>query len=200
MWLLGRLCPDFKTIADFRRDNGEGICNARRQFIVLCRQLNLFAQAVVAINGSKFKAVNAHDRIFTRGKLEKRIQEIDRCIESYLIEMDTADRQPADITEARTTRLKEKMATLKTRMEQLKEIQAQLDQSPTGQISLTDPDARAMATSTSRGLVGYNVQTAIDTQHHLIVAHEVTNIGSDRRQVPYPARWSACTPSAVCNR
>ena len=134
MWLLGRLSPDFKTIADFRRDNGEGIRNACRQFVVLCRQLNLFAQAVVAIDGSKFKAVNAHDRNFTRGKLEKRMQEIDRCIERYLTAMDTADRQPAEIAEARTTRLKEKMATLKARMEQLKEIQAQLNQSPTGQI------------------------------------------------------------------
>lgn len=196
MWLLGRLSPDFKTIADFRRDNGEGIRNACRQFIVLCRQLNLFAQAIVAIDGSKFKAVNAHDRNFTRGKLEKRIQEIDRCIERYLTEMDTADRQPADIAEARTTRLKEKMATLTARLVQLKEIQAQLDQSPTGQISLTDPDARAMATSTSRGLVGYNVQTAVDTQHHLIVAHEVTNIGSDRRQLAKMARQAKAAIAA----
>jgi len=196
MWLLGRLFPDFKTIADFRRDNSEGIRNACRQFIVLCRQLNLFAQAVVAIDGSKFKAVNAHDRNFTRGKLEKRMQEIDRCIERYLTAMDTADRQPADIAGARTTRLKEKMATLKVRMEQLKEIQAQLDQSPTGQISLTDPDARAMATSTSRGLVGYNVQTAVDTQHHLIVAHGVTNIGSDRRQLAKMARQAKVAMAA----
>lgn len=188
MWLLGRLSPDFKTIADFRRDNGAGIRNVCRQFILLCRQLNLFTHAVVAIDGSKFKAVNAHDRNFTRGKLEKRMQEIDRCIERYLTEMDTADRQPAEIAEARTTRLKEKMATLKTRMEQLKEIQSQLDQSPTGQISFTDPDARAMATSTSRGLVGYNIQTAVDTQHHLIVAHKVTNMGSDRRQLAKMAR------------
>jgi transposase len=196
MWLLGRLSPDFKTIADFRRDNSEGIRNVCRQFVVLCRQLNLFAQAVVAIDGSKFKAVNAHDRNFTRGKLEKRMQEIDRCIERYLTAMDTADRQPADIAEARTTRLKEKMATLKIRMEQLKEIQAQLEQSPTGQISLTDPDARAMATSTSRGLVGYNVQTAVDTQHHLIVAHEVTNIGSDRRQLSKMARQAKVAMAA----
>lgn len=196
MWLLGRLFPDFKTIADFRRDNGKGIRNACGQFVALCRQLNLFAQAVVAIDGSKFKAVNAHDRNFTRGKLEKRMQEIDRCIERYLTEMDTADRQPAEIAEARTTRLKEKMATLKARMEQLKEIQSQLDQSPTRQISLTDPDARAMATSTSRGLVGYNVQTAVDTQHHLIVAHEVTNIGSDRRMLAKMARQAKVAMAA----
>ncbi|GGX78717.1 hypothetical protein GCM10011290_02640 [Vogesella alkaliphila] len=141
MWLLGWLSPDFKTIADFRRDNGTGIRNVCRQFVVLCRELNLFTQAVVAIDGSKFKAVNAHDRNFTRGKLEKRMQEIDHCIERYLSEMETADRQPAEIAEARTTRLKQKMATLKARLEKLKHLQAQLEQEPSGQISLTDPDA-----------------------------------------------------------
>jgi len=183
MWLIGRLSPDFKTIADFRRDNGPGIRNVCRQFVVLCRQLNLFTQAIVAIDGSKFKAVNAHDRNFTRAKLEKRLKQIDQCIERYLHAMDTADRQEPEVAEARTTRLKEKMATLKAQMEKLKQIQTQLEQAPTGQISLTDPDARAMATSTSRGLVGYNVQAAVETQHHLIVAHEVTNVGSDRRQL-----------------
>lgn len=183
MWLTGRLAPDFKTIADFRRDNGAGIRGACRQFVVLCRQLDLFANAVVAIDGSKFKAVNAHDRNFTQGKLEKRLAEIDRCIERYLAAMDTADRQAPEVAEARTSRLKEKIATLKGQMERLKQLQSQIEQEPSGQISLTDPDARAMATSTSRGLVGYNVQTAVDTTHHLIVAHEVSNVGSDRRQL-----------------
>ncbi|MEC5205920.1 transposase [Vogesella perlucida] len=183
MWLLGRLAPDFKTIADFRRDNGTGIRNVCRQFVVLCRELNLFSHAVVAIDGSKFKAVNAHDRNFTRGKLEKRMQEIDHCIARYLSALETADRQPAEIAEARTARIQQKMATLKKSMERLKQIQAQLEQEPSAQVSLTDPDARAMATSTSRGLVGYNVQTAVDTRHHLIVTHEVTNSGSDRSQL-----------------
>lgn len=188
MWLTGRLSPDFKTIADFRRDNGQGIRNVCRQFVVLCRQLNLFAQAIVAIDGSKFKAVNAHDRNFTRGKLEKRIQQIDHCIERYLTALDTADRQQPNVAEARTARLKEKMETLKSQMENLKQLQTQLEHTPAGQISLTDPDARAMATSTSRGLVGYNVQTAVDTKYHLIVAHEVTNIGSDRSQLAKMAK------------
>ena len=183
MWLLGRLAPDFKTIADFRRDNGTGIRNVCRQFVILCRELKLFTHAVVAIDGSKFKAVNAHDRNFTRGKLEKRMQEIDHCIARYLSALETADRQPAEIAEARTARIQQKMATLKKSMERLQQIQAQLEQEPSAQISLTDPDARAMATSTSRGLVGYNVQTAVDTRHHLIVTHEVTNSGSDRSQL-----------------
>lgn len=196
MWLTGRLSPDFKTIADFRRDNGQGIRNVCRQFVVLCRQLNLFAQAIVAIDGSKFKAVNAHDRNFTRGKLEKRMQQIDHCIERYLTALDTADRQQPDVAEARTARLKEKMETLKSQMENLKQLQTQLEHTPAGQISLTDPDARAMATSTSRGLVGYNVQTAVDTRHHLIVAHEVTNIGSDRSQLAKMAKQAKAAMEA----
>ena len=188
MWLTERLMPDFKTIADFRRDNGTAIRNTCRQFVELCRQLQLFSHAVVAIDGSKFKAVNAHDRNFTRGKLEKRMQQIDQCIERYMTALDTADRQIPDIAEARTSRLQEKMATLKSQMARLKEIQAELEHSPSGQVSLTDPDARAMATSNSRGLVGYNVQTAVDAEHHLIVAHEVTNIGTDRRQLSNMAK------------
>lgn len=197
MWLTGRLAPDFKTIADFRRDNGSGIRNACRQFVVLCRELGLFANAVVAIDGSKFKAVNAHDRNFTRGKVEKRLAQIDQCIARYLSALDTADRQAPDIAEARTARLKEKIETMKLQMGKLKQIQEQLGQEPTGQVSLTDPDARAMATSTSRGLVGYNVQTAVDTTHHLIVAHEVTNIGTDRRQLARMARQAKAAMEAT---
>lgn len=126
MWLTGKLAPDFKTIADFRRSNGEAIRNVCRQFVMLCRRLNLFAQAVVAIDGSKFKAVNAHDRNFTHGKLEKRMQQIDQCIERYLVAMDTADRQQSDVTEMKTARLKEKLATLKKDMAELREIEVQL--------------------------------------------------------------------------
>lgn len=183
MWLTERLTPDFKTIADFRRDNGAAFRNVCRQFVDLCRQLNLFSNAVVAIDGSKFKAVNAHDRNFTHDKLDKRMRQIDECVERYLKAMDTADRQAPDIAEARTTRLNEKIATLKSQMVRMKAIQEQLEAAPGGQVSLTDPDARAMATSNSRGLVGYNVQTAVEPEHHLIVAHEVTNTGIDRRQL-----------------
>src|SRR5258708_3818918 len=183
MWLTQRLTPDFKTIADFRHDNGKAIRNVCRQFVGLCRRLELFSSAVVAIDGSKFKAVNAHDRNFTHAKLEKRMHQIDECIARYLTAMDTADRQAPDIAEARTTRLKEKIVTLKSQMSRLKEVQVRLENSPTGQVSLTDPDARAMATSNSRGLVGYNVQTAVEPAHHLIVAHEVTNTGIDRHQL-----------------
>lgn len=188
MWLTGRLSPDFKTIADFRKDNGPAIRNVCREFVVLCRRLNLFSQAIVAIDGSKFKAVNAHDRNFTHGKVDKRLREIEHSIDRYLAAVETADRNPSDITETKTTRLRDKIVTLKTQMAGLQQIKAKLDETPAGQISLTDPDARAMATSTSRGLVGYNVQTAVEVKHHLIVAHEVTNIGTDRRQLAKMAR------------
>jgi transposase len=188
MWLVGKLAPDFKTIADFRRDNGEAIRNVCREFTLLCRKLDLFSQVIVAIDGSKFKAVNAHDRNFTRAKLDKRMQQIDQCIERYLAEMDTADRQQSDVTEMRASRLREKIATLKKDMAELREIEVRLHESPSGRVSLTDPDARAMATSTSRGLVGYNVQSAVDVKHHLIVAHEVTNSGSDRQQLSRMAK------------
>lgn len=181
MWLTGRLAPDFKTIADFRRDNGPAICRVCREFVVLCRNLKLFSDATVAIDGSKFKAVNAHDRNFTKGKLDKRLKQIDESIQRYLTALDTADRNSSDVTEIKTARIKEKIETLKRQMVGLKHIEEQLEN--TTQVSLTDPDARAMATSNSRGLVGYNVQTAVETKHHLIVAHEVTNGVSDRRQL-----------------
>ncbi|WP_310447721.1 IS1182 family transposase [Thiobacillus sp.] len=187
MWLIGKLSPDFKTIADFRHDNGQAIRNVCREFILLCRRLDLFTQAIVAIDGSKFKAVNAHDRNFTRAKVDKRVKEIERSIDEYLVAIETADRNPSEVTETKTAHLNRKIETLKREMRDLKGMQAQLEASG-GQVSLTDPDARAMATSTSRGLVGYNVQTAVETEHHLIVAHEVTNVGSDRRQLAKMAK------------
>ncbi|KFB66215.1 IS1182 family transposase [Candidatus Accumulibacter vicinus] len=187
MWLTGKLAPDFKTIADFRHDNGQAIRNVCREFVLLCRRLNLFTQAIVAIDGSKFKAVNAHDRNFTCAKVDKRVKEIERSIDEYLVAIETADRNPSEVTETKTAHLHRKIETLKREMRDLKGMQAQLEASG-GQVSLTDPDARAMATSTSRGLVGYNVQTAVETEHHLIVAHEVTNVGSDRRQLAKMAK------------
>ena len=165
MWLTGKLAPDFKTIADFRHDNGQAIRNVCREFILLCRRLDLFTQAIVAIDGSKFKAVNAHDRNFTRAKLDKRVKEIERSIDDYLTAIETADRNPSEVTETKTAHLNRKIETLKREMRDLKGMQVQLEASG-GQVSLTDPDARAMATSSSRGLVGYNVQSAVEAEHH----------------------------------
>jgi transposase len=189
MWLTGRLTPDFKTIANFRKDNGPAIRAACRQFIVLCRQLNLFSEAVVAVDGSRFKAVNNRDRNYTSAKVQKRMEHIEASINRYLSALDTADQEDAATTPGKPGKLKEKIAALKKRMEQLKEIDALVQAAPDKQISLTDPDARSMATSgRGTGVVGYNVQTVVDAQHHLIVAHEVTNVGNDRDQLTTMAK------------
>lgn len=185
MWLIGRLVPDHKTIADFRRDNGEAIRQVCGRFVLLCRQMGLLAGTSVAIDGSKFKAVNNRDRNFTKAKLERRRQQIEESVARYLAQLDTADRQePTDVLVAKTDRLKEKITRLEQEMERLDGLEAQMLASPDRQISLTDPDARSMSSSgRGTGVVGYNVQSAVDTEHHLIVAHEVTNIGTDRAQL-----------------
>jgi transposase len=184
MWLTGRLAPDFKTIADFRRDNGTGIRNVCRRFVQLCRELRLFSQAIVAIDSSKFKAVNSRDRNFTPSKIDKRQQQIEQSIERYLAALETADRtQPAEV-EAKTERLREKIKTLRAQMRRMDAMRQELKRQPDGQLSQTDADARSMISQAKgTGMVGYNVQAAVDTKHHLIVAHEVTNVGSDRAQL-----------------
>ncbi len=181
MWLTGRLRPDFKTIANFRKDAIRNVC---RQFVVLCQKLELFAQAVVAIDGSKFKAVNNRDRNFTNAKVKRRLEQIEESIARYLSQLDTADRHEGAVAEAKAGRLKDKIAILKQQMQGLKAMELRLRDAPDQQISLTDPDARSMATSgRGTGIVGYNVQTAVDAKNHLIVAHEVTNVGNDRGQL-----------------
>jgi len=187
MWLVGRLTPDFKTIANFRKDNGKAIQSVCRQFVVLCQQLGLFSEALVAIDGSKFKAVNNRDRNFTSAKLQRRMEEIESSINRYLTALDTADRQEPAVAKAKSERLQDKIAALKEQMKALKDIEVELNKTPDKQISLTDPDARSMKTR-GTGIVGYNVQTAVDTKHHLIVAHEVTNVGIDRDQLTSMAK------------
>jgi transposase len=184
MWLTGRLAPDFKTIANFRRDNGPAIRAVCAQFVVLCRQLHLFSRAVIAIDGSKFKAVNTRDKNFTVAKVAKRIEQVDANIVRYLAALDRADREESDVTEAKTPRIKDKITGLRRQMQALRQMQQTVQDAPDHQVSLTDPDARSMATSgRGSGMVGYNVQTAVDAEHHLIVAHEVTNQGHDRNQL-----------------
>jgi len=185
MWLTGRLVPDHKTIANFRKDNGPAIAKVCAQFVALCRQLNLFADASVAIDGSKFKAVNTRDKNFTRGKVKRRMDQIEESVGRYLHQLDSADRQePSRARTMTRERLNSKIETLKDEMHRLQKLEAQMLATPGQQISLTDPDARSMATSgRGSGMVAYNVQSAVDTTHHLIVAHEVTNSGSDRSQL-----------------
>ena len=185
MWLTGRLAPDFKTIADFRRDNGAGIRNVCRRFVVLCRDLKLFAQGVVAIDGSKFKAVNSRDRNFTPAKIDKRKEQIEESIQRYMSALDTADRTlPLLEFGPRYAHLTDKIKTLREQMRRMDQMKERLKAEPGEQLSLTDPDARSMMSQAKgTGLVGYNVQTAVDAKHHLIVAHEVTNVGHDRAQL-----------------
>jgi transposase len=185
MWLTGRLVPDHKTIADFRKDSGPAIRRTCAQFVTLCRQLGLLAKASVAIDGSKFKAVNNRDRNFTAAKMKRRMAQIEESVSRYLHQLDSADRQEPSLALAmRTKRLEEKIAKLKDEMQRLQSLDAQRQASPDQQISLTDPDARSMATSgRGSGVVGYNVQAAVDTEHHLIAAHAVTNVGNDRSQL-----------------
>ena len=190
MWLTGRLVPDHKTIADFRKDNGPAIRDVCARFVALCRQLDLFAEASVAIDGSKFNAVNARDKNFTRAKMKRRLEQIEESVERYLHQLDSADRQePSLARTTQTVRLKDKIATLKEEMRRLEQLEARMLAAPDQQISLTDPAARSMATSgRGSGMVGYNVQAAVDIKHHLIVAHEVTNVGSDRSQLSAMAK------------
>jgi seryl-tRNA synthetase len=183
MWLTGRLIPDFKTIANYRKDNSKAIRGVCRQFVVLCQQLGLFGENL----GSKFKAVNNRDRNFTSAKLKRRMEEIESSINRYLTALDEADRQKKPIAQPKAARLQEKIDKLKAQMKELLVIETQLNESPDKQVSLTDQDARSMMTR-GTGIVGYNVQTAVDTQHHLIVAHEVTNVGSDRDQLSSMAK------------
>ena len=185
MWLTGRLVPDHKTIADFRKDNGPAIRKVCARFIALCRRLDLLAEACVAIDGAKFKAVNTRDKNFTRAKMQRRLEQIEESVERYLHQLDSADRQePSLARTAKTARLKDKIATLKEEMQRLAKLEVRMLATPDQQISLTDPDARSMATSgRGSGMVGYNAQAAVDTRHHLIVAHEVTNVGTDRAQL-----------------
>jgi transposase len=184
MWLTGRLAPDFKTLADFRKDNGEAIRLVCREFVVLCRKFNLFSKAFVAIDGAKFKAVNTRDKNFTKAKLKRRLQQIDESIERYLSQIDSADRQDHAVATDKKQRLTDKISALEEEMDRLKKLEVRLLAEPDQQLSLTDPDARSMATSgRGSGMVGYNVQAAVDAEHHLIVAHDVTQDGHDRHQL-----------------
>src|ERR1700726_877456 len=184
VWLTGQLAPDFKTIADFRKDNGKAIREVCRTFVELCRELDLLSVASVAIDGSKFKAVNARDKNFTKAKMKRRLERIEESIERYMAQLETADRRGDAVPEAKVVRLKDKIVKLKEEVARLSTINAEMMKSEDKQISLTDQDARSMATSgKDTGIVGYNVQAAVDTRNHLIVAHEVTNVGTDRHQL-----------------
>jgi len=181
MWLMRKLRPDFKTIADFRKENRKSFKGIFRQFVLVCKRMDLLGGELVAVDGSKFKAVNSGQKNFSQKKLEKRLKEIDKKVERYLDEMDRADREESQ-NKITAEELKEKIEQLKERKGRYEELLKELKTSGERQISLTDPDSRVMAL-TPKGEVSYNVQTAVDSKHHLIVEQDVTNEGLDNHQL-----------------
>ena len=180
------------------KDSGRAIRQVCARFVSLCRTLGLLTQASVAIDGSKFRAVNNRDRNFTRAKMERRMAQIEESVARYLQQLDSADRQePSEALKAKTSHLKEKIAKLKEQMQRLAKLRVRMLAAPDQQISLTDPDARSMETSgRGSGVVGYNVQVAVDTAHHLIITHEVTNVGTDRSQLAHVSKETKATLGA----
>jgi hypothetical protein len=159
MWLTCRLVPDHKTIADFRKDNGPAIKQVCVQFVELCRQMGLLTTASVAIDGSKFKAVNTRDKNFTRGKVQRRRAQLETSVARYLAQLDTADLQePSEELAAKTAHLKEKLVKLESEMQRLAVMERLMLASPDQQISLTDPDSRSMATSGGHSLDIFDIQ------------------------------------------
>jgi transposase len=184
MWLVERLSPDFKTIADFSKDNGKGIKNACLQFVELCRQMNMFGDSVFAIDGSKFKAVNNKSKNYTPKKVQFHIERVEKSIQQYLSQMDT---QYNDYKGNSDKVSASKLTWLKQRLVELKALEKKVNDHPDKQISQTGPDSRLMKTHHMDRQVCYNVQTAVDTKHHLIISHDVTNT-PDRGQLTSVAR------------
>ena len=183
IWLTGRLMPDHKTIGEFRRNNRKAIRRVCAEFVGICRELKLFEQVIVAIDGSKFKAVNSRDKNFTRKSIKRRMKRLQEHIDRYLTILDEADKREPEEHKYTAEELAEKIASMKEQMGRLQVIEEQVQAHPDKQVSLTDPDARSMAKAGGGSTVGYNVQTAVDSESHLIVAHEVTNATTDRSQL-----------------
>ena len=171
IWLTGRLMPCFKSIADFRKDNRKAIRQVCVEFVGLCRELKLFSATLVAIDGSKFKAVNSRDKNFTRNGVKRRLKKTQANIDRYLAKLDQADQEEPEIREVTAKELKKKIASMEAKMEELQGYQAEVEAHPDKQVSLTDPDSRSMIKAGGGSSVGYNVQTAVDSKHHLIAAH-----------------------------
>jgi len=183
IWLTGRLMPCFKSIAAFRKDNRQAIRRVCLEFVGVCRELELFSATLVAIDGSKFKAVNSRDKNFTRRSVKLRIKKTQANIDRYLAKLDTADKEEPEIAEVTATELKQKITSMEAKMDELQGYEAEVEAHPDKQVSVTDPDSRSMKKAGGGSTVGYNVQTAVDSKHHLIAAHEVTNATSDRSQL-----------------
>ena len=185
MWLLGRLAPDHKTIADFRKENGVALREVCVRFVTLCRTMGLLNGGVVVIDGSKFKAVNNRDRNFTHAKMSRRVAQIEENIARYLSQLDSADRQePSDEIAAKVGAPEREDRRPETADAATRSARC-AHEDRAGPANISDrPNSRSMATSgRGSGVVGYNVQVAVESKHHLIVTHEVTNVGNDRAQL-----------------
>src|ERR1700747_3693207 len=174
IWLLGGLKPDFKTIADFRNDNRAAFKKGFREFVILCRRFELLGRELLAVDGTRIKAVNNKDRNFTKGSLQKFIAAADKKLEDYLNRLDAGDAEEGATSGSRVKNLAEKIAALKKKRGEYAAYLSALEKNGESQISLTDPDSRAMAAHT-RVAVGYNVQVAVDAKNKMIVEQAVTN-------------------------
>jgi len=183
MWLLSKLTPDFKTIADFRKDNLSAIKAVCREFTLLCKKLELFGSELVAIDGSKFRAVNSRKQNFNQGRLARLIKQIDEKINAYLAEVEQQDETEFPAIKPTASELRVKIKHLKERQQHYRKLTTELRQSGAPEISLTDPDSRLMVIGQQRLDVCYNVQTAVDSKHKLIVHHEVTNLSDDHEHL-----------------
>lgn len=188
LWLTGRLMPDHKTIGEFRRKNRKAIRRVCAAFVEICRKLDLFSGVIVAIDGSKFKGVNSRDKNFTRKSVKRRQKHLQEHIERYLQVLDAADKREAHYPTYTAEELKAKIASMQEQMRELEVIEAEVEAHPDKQVSCTDPDSRSMTKAGGGTEVGYNVQMAVDGEHHLIVAHEATNEPTDRAQLSSMAK------------
>ena len=175
--------PNYKTIGEFRRNNRKAVRRVCAEFVGICRELKLFEQVIVAIDGSKFKAVNSRDKNFTRKSIKRRMKRLQEHIDRYLTILDEADKRQPEERKYTAEELAEKIASMQQQMARLQVIEEQVQAHPDKQVSLTDPDARSMAKAGGGSTVGYNVQTAVDSESHLILVHEVTNATTDRSQL-----------------
>ena len=183
MWLLKRLTPSFKTIADFRKHHKKPIREVCREFTLLCKKLDLFGGELIAIDGSKFKAVNSKKRSFTQAKLKGIIKDIDRQIAEFLARLDNADQKENNPVNDDKGDLQDKIDKLKSNAKYFKDMAKSMEKSGETQISMTDPDARSISTKKGDTTVGYNVQSVVDSKYKLIAEHEVTNSVVDRSQL-----------------
>ncbi len=181
MWLLGKLTPDFKTIADFRKDNLRAFKPVFRTFTLLCHDLDLLSGELVAIDGSTFKAVNNRDRNVTRAKLERLLAQVDERIATYLHDLDQADQVDVEVAPRSAAEIRQALQQVQERRDYSMTLLRSLDHTGASQISLTDPDSRSMPKSPNVD-VGYNVEIAVDSKHTLSVAQDVTNDVTDYNQ------------------